>query len=806
MFLRDLLNTAQHRYENTSDSETLRSLMCLMIKKFFFEIATHVALDSNNLRFIYDFSLKLFESSPTESSELLMDIIKEPGKYFELLLKCPERTIRRFIFKTILGACSSMLKTNTKESRGLLENFIDVLISLIGYDLAVQWTKFKQFFKLLKSIVTIADEQLLRYIFDKDLVTCLLDFFLENDSPVSPPNTKRYEMGNASLAPDFGPLMETVSFLAMSTLEPWPNGPPPKLSDSAIKCLQCDKLITKFVRCNGKLASISKMIITMCYDNKKATKQLCSIILKGIDNSEISKAVEHIDLIRGMLLLKDQYQELRIELILGYPQPLSRSGYGLASINDIEEDVNCYFTPIRYTKSLLQFMWNEKKHTWKIVIKCIQMLYIVCGSSKVVYNYLKQMPPPCYLFARYTDWIPKFLESCFKSYTHLRGEELKEKNDLIEEVKELHEVYNAQVVSEEKVPPVFYMVGKVIDSYELPDKTIVRENVRLSVTEIVTEVYETKPMGDYNAGLSANYLIKHFNHTHGNANTWAENRGKIKRISDTNLLEIAMSSESPEKVKPGVNPEDSKELTELRKVKSKDSNPSIERVDSSEIEMGEQPTSEINQEQYAKPKSSPMVTEEKNADVDEIHKMEDIEKAQPINEDNPPKFFENSPNNLPTEQSMKSEEKEVEHKKLAVFHLIEIVNRGQIQVEVKMSIKPKSEDINFYCPITKCKQDILTYKKTLLTLQRIHLDRNIGDYEIDLDLKATQVVIPLPPQIPIAQPPSVSNNMEVQGRATMETPEEFKIACTACTFLNEPTLDFCAICDKELPKSPSQHA
>ena len=108
----------------------------------------------------------------------------------------------------MLGAYSS-LQQNGNE---LAKEFVNLIIGLIEYNLAVQWTKFQQFFELLKDIIFSANDLQLADYIEKGLVSILLDFFLEKQSPLNTPAIKRYEMGNTAQSPNFNPLMETVNY------------------------------------------------------------------------------------------------------------------------------------------------------------------------------------------------------------------------------------------------------------------------------------------------------------------------------------------------------------------------------------------------------------------------------------------------------------------------------------------------------------------------------------------------------------------------------------------------------------------
>lgn len=39
----------------------------------------------------------------------------------------------------------------------------------------------------------------------------------------------------------------------------------------------------------------------------------------------------------------------------------------------------------------------------------MKMLLALCNCNKNVFSYLINLPPPCYLYSKYTDWFEGFL-------------------------------------------------------------------------------------------------------------------------------------------------------------------------------------------------------------------------------------------------------------------------------------------------------------------------------------------------------------------------------------------------------------
>ncbi len=511
----------------------IRPLLCSVGDRFFFDIVAHGNVgEFYTLSYIGDSMAKLYAADLESSKRLVSRFVHESVRLFNLLVKCPENIVRTCVQRAVQAAFlkvaaseSPAAKDKPKPGEPLLSlQFVDVLLSLIGYDMSTQWTKFKQFFELLRESVTQGGDWIVDYCLDKDVVALLLDFFLEKSSPVSAPTTKRYEMGSPTQVPELGALMELVNLLVLrSELPGGKEGerlvPPTKvgtghhlLSPAALKCIQCDELVPKHLRCSGKVAQVSRMIAHICYRNRRCSKQACKIIVKAINDFEVAKIPQYFDLLVDLLTMADEYQPLRIEWILGYQQPTVRTEYGLAGIIDISDEVNAYVSPLgaeRRDDPLLHQLWIHRNRYEGFVSQAIKVLLQIAAKCDRLHNYLEVVPPPCYLYARYTDWIPKFIDTYAKTTAFLNASELKEKEALIAEVRALYAAFNERVKKDGLPVPQLYMVGKTLETRELKDKEVVQNGVKLTVTEIIAEVYPSQPMGDHNSALSGDFLIKY---------------------------------------------------------------------------------------------------------------------------------------------------------------------------------------------------------------------------------------------------------------------------------------------------------
>lgn len=805
-FCRELFNYAKISYScahQADEKNLLRQLLCTFIEKYFFDIASHVALGSAfTIGHISEDMMKIFAASPREGEVLLRKYMCRPEQLFELMLKCPEESVRACVHKALVGAFTSVSKHAGEESQEVLRGFFDVMMGLIGYELSVQWTKFKQFFELLRDIVVTADEDLLEYFVKRDVVACLLDFFLEKSSPLIALNTKRYEMGNYTQSPEFSPLIETVVFVvSRARLPNQPDlkseGPVLELSEPALKCLQCEDLIPRYIKHSVKSASLSHIISRLSLDNRKFTKQTCKALINGLEGYEIAKLSQYITLMCEQLALKDQYQKLRFALLLGYPQPISKIAFGLADNNDISDDVNSYVSPLEGKKSLLQGLWDERKRCEKAVAQTLKVLLGLCLEDAQLYVYLKKMPPPTYLLSRYMDWVPLFLEAYFKETGYMSAAEIKEKNQLIEDVKELYAKFQEKVTKDGIDESELYMVGKVLGERELPEKEILAGNVQLKVTELTVEVYPSKPMDGYNAALSGDYLIKHFGHIHINANSRHESRGAAEAKKVTLNLQQVNGQDNNELLYSVINGPEKGE-GERERVGAAGAEIELKPLGMSK-ELGRARDEE--QLPVGKPVKRPHIYDQpENAEEEEnagFAAPTIPAREEPVAEGAVETQFEadKEESKLPGENPSvaEPEEEEALYRPLAIFHRITLLAMGEANATVKVLVKPsEGEAANFYYPTVGLRYKIKKSLRPILMLQKISTEKEMGSYEITIKIKEEAA-----PQ-PAFKPPPATDYQREDDAYVCPAYDEGTVSCSLCTFSNSAACKSCVICGNPL--------
>ena len=74
-------------------------------------------------------------------------------------------------------------------------------------------------------------------------------------------------------------------------------------------------------------ADTSAEVIKMCKNNLSMTKKVAKLLIKGINNYASEKVAKHLKLMKKYLLIDDDLQLTRLELVLGVPQIVTKKQF-----------------------------------------------------------------------------------------------------------------------------------------------------------------------------------------------------------------------------------------------------------------------------------------------------------------------------------------------------------------------------------------------------------------------------------------------------------------------------------------------
>lgn len=505
---------------------------------------------------VTDQLIKLFRSSEAATNEFLRQLDSEVHEYHHLLIKCPDKDVREAVAKLLTESLtvainrdkSSFDFTVVKEKdaelhlyKSLVTRVLDSLLSLIDPKLGQDWTRFGPFFRVLLGVAKNGGEPAVLYMHHRALETVLLDFYLENKSPLR--KKDRAEMGNRFENPKFQHLIDLLCYLLgyadLSFMQPrygelrekW--GLPKvlyELSEEAKMCLKCEDFLSKTICECYVTESFNNYLAILSYEAKRFSKMLAMNLLSVINGDATVDVNLCFSVLKKIFSIEDSLQQRRFEWLLGIPgmdatvvasseEPVR---FGLRHIGHLDDNVVSYVSPLSCSGNsscLLTLLWKFNKSFEISPTKCLLDLMI---TNEKVFAYVVQMPPPTYQYAKYPDWIKPFVEAYSQSnqntmrfasyfYSAKKVEDCKKTMKYLEEYEKLW----AEFAGREKYASrgdvlmgcsLPYLVGKVLEEKEIVSES--KEGVTVRISEVTTEVYQSLPKVTANDGIPPCYADK----------------------------------------------------------------------------------------------------------------------------------------------------------------------------------------------------------------------------------------------------------------------------------------------------------
>lgn len=456
-----------HAIKDKPESETTNNdLFGLVVKagsKMVLEVLTR-AFNNQPITEITNVLVDIYEKHDGACIEFMKGILANEASYVsEILLNCPDKQAREAIAKLLAKVVnrlfviekdylyemevtevegSSSDKTEkimhkTERNKSLAITFLNICINLIHTQCAKNWMKFDQFFQLLRDIAKGGEAQV-EFMFSRNMIAVLLDFYLGQKSPLCIPNDKRYQMGNKYVNPTFDPLINTVAYLAShAETERYPNekgiAPPTaigskvyKLSPDERKCLIDRDFVIKTLKEGYDSESLGTIICHWAFENERYSSKVIRVILKGLHEADYDELKPYLEVIKKLLKMNDNLKRERMEWALGYPTAICQTSYisaslpkyGIAFADSITEETFTYFTPVSVSNKLnvnfegiLLTLWHHRRRWETYTMTCVRSLLELMATDDDIGNYIADCQPPTYQYARYSDWLLPFINS-----------------------------------------------------------------------------------------------------------------------------------------------------------------------------------------------------------------------------------------------------------------------------------------------------------------------------------------------------------------------------------------------------------
>ena len=237
-------------------------------------------------------------------------------------------------------------------------------------------------------------------------------------------------MGNRYTDPEFNPLIQTLARMVSRTKVPTKSGNQPntsaskqglslfELSENDMKCLLCPDFYEKTLKEKYDPQALGLIIQHLSFENESFSYCIAEILLKGINRCNYEEVKPYLEAMSYFISIKDFLEIKRFEWIFGYPQPLvstARGGpesFGTFGNSSLEDLVISYETPLALenTTSILNLILQGRKKFDNLCMVCIRQIIILINENNSIFQYITSLPPPSYNYAKFTDWIPPFID------------------------------------------------------------------------------------------------------------------------------------------------------------------------------------------------------------------------------------------------------------------------------------------------------------------------------------------------------------------------------------------------------------
>lgn len=281
---------------------------------------------------------KFFKEEIKNYQQLKIEFNQNNSNFHNIENHSGENTI--FNNKSENVEISDFLNSN----KPLIYKFIDNLIDLMPTEVSKMWNKMLAYLELFESLATSDCEVILDYLFEKELVSRMIDLALGKESPLFKKGESRNEIGNKLAPPKFTPLLNTVSNLVRRCYtETWtkeiyedskkshkPNTlielseNPEKifsLSSNDFECLYQRQFYKKCIKDNYNNTGLSKLLSHLMFDNFELSKKRVYMLMEAANEGiSLQDAKTACELIFNVLNINDRFNIIRLEWIFGIPQ------------------------------------------------------------------------------------------------------------------------------------------------------------------------------------------------------------------------------------------------------------------------------------------------------------------------------------------------------------------------------------------------------------------------------------------------------------------------------------------------------
>jgi len=332
----------------------------------------------------------------------------------QLLLTCIEKTTRSALADLFSFSLNLLAKRDFSDN-SIAKIFIDGLLNLIPQDISKHWTRFQQFWEVIKDFAAESPEHAL-YLIHKGAIGIFLDFYLGNKSPLLKPGENRQALGNKLWTPNFDALIQIIAILDKYCATNVADGQY-RLTYEEKSCLLDKETYDKTLRNGYDGKALSEIVSHWSYEDKEYSQMIAQIILKGLNEIEYEEVKGFYEVLEEFLTIKDSLTKHRIEWIMGFPTlvKINRADlmypfFGSSIITAIDDEVVTYSTTLCFgytiydaAESVLSLIWKHRRRWDHYCIMSIKHLLGICLKNPELASYINNLPPATYQYKHYID-------------------------------------------------------------------------------------------------------------------------------------------------------------------------------------------------------------------------------------------------------------------------------------------------------------------------------------------------------------------------------------------------------------------
>jgi hypothetical protein len=183
-----------------------------------------------------------------------------------------------------------------------------------------------------------------------------------------------------------------------------------------LACLHYPFFYQKAITTIYELQPVVHIVLRMCWDNTDLSLSIAQMLLDGIEKANYESVNPYCQVLVAFVTMADTLMEQRIQWMFGYPQPYFHSSSDTCACPYSLSDASVQYLSTLPSETgttssgILSLIYNNRKRYENYTITLLKALLVIANQLNSLTAYLLTLPPPSYLYAKYTDWIAPYID------------------------------------------------------------------------------------------------------------------------------------------------------------------------------------------------------------------------------------------------------------------------------------------------------------------------------------------------------------------------------------------------------------